>query len=438
MKRSFATLLGLALLGALVPVVALASCAAADTQIRLAGFDADVEGAQVYVAVEGQSPAGSFIAERRGLSCVDEVNSKVDYELVPGTATPPRISVAGGNEGTLTLGAPPRDGGGNDDWRATKNFNVTSAEPNDVQHATIRLQNQTSAGLDQVSLGFPREAPVFVLDGGGSTSINFGLDQYERQESFVLDIPVLRSGPIASSASFNFQITDSGTNPAESEDYDVLTPGPLQFPAGDRVELIKIEMKKDSLSEPDEQFTITLQGTGVGNSAEVDVTIENLSPGSGSLRPTGRLHHPKNKYKYPQNYPWLNEIHIFTASADRDLTVRRAEMSIVKKLKNGRCRWWNGKRFVKQRCIDRRWFSDGIRKPAKDYFLHRLKQRLPLSVGKKSNVAYYEIRARWWDNRRNVSSLRVGRNQNRFDVIKPSLACKKNPYNFRKCKPVKP
>ncbi len=389
MKRSFATLLGLALLAALVPVVALASCAAADTQIRLSGFDADVEGAQVYVAVEGQSPAGSFTAERRGLSCVDELNSKVDYELIPGTAT--SLSVVGGNEGTLTLGAPPRSGGG-DDWRATKNFNVMSAQPNDVQHATIRLQNQTSAGLDQVSLGFPREAPVFVLDGNSSTSINFGLDEYERQESFVLDVPVFRSGLIGSSASFNFEITENGSNPAEPEDYEVLTPGPLQFQAGERVELIKVKMKEDSLSESDEQFTIALQGSGVGNSPEVAVTIQNLS-GGGALRPTGALHHPRHRYKYPQNYPWLNEIHIFTASADQDLTVRGAEMSIVKKLKSGRCRWWNGKRFVRGRCVDRRWFTEGIKHPSKDYFLHRLEQRLPLSVGRKSNVAYYEIHA---------------------------------------------
>jgi len=436
LKRSFATLLGLALLAAPLPVIAIASCAAADTQIRLAGFDSDAEGAQVYVAVNGQSPAGTFTAERRGLSCIDQLDSKVDYELVPGTASPPRISVAGGNEGTLTLAAPPRSGGGDDDWRATKNFNVASTEPNDVQHATIRLHNQTKAGLDQVSLGFPREAPVFVLDGGGSPSINFGLDAYERQESFVLDVPVFRSGSTAGAASFNFDITQSGNDPAEAEDYDVLTPGPLQFAAGERVELIKIKMKEDSSSEPDEQFTITLQGTGVGNSASVDVTIENLN--SGSLRPTGRLHHPRHEYKYPQNYPWLNEIHIFTASADKDLRVKGAEMSISKKLKSGACRWWNGSDFVKQRCVDRRWFTKGIKHPAKDYFLHRLKQKLPVSVGKKSKVAVYEIRARWWDNRNNVSKLRVGANQNRFEVIKPTRACRKNPFNSRKCKPVRP
>jgi hypothetical protein len=438
LKRSFATLIGLALLAAPLPVIAIASCAAADTQVRLAGFESDVEGAQIYIAVEGRSPAaGTFTAERRGLSCVDQLDSRVEYELVPGTASPPQISVVGGSEGTLRLGAPPRSGGGDDDWRATKNFNVASPAPNDVQHATIRLHNQTTAGMDQVSLGFPREAPVFVLDGG-STSINFGLDAYNRQESFVLDVPVFRSGPAESAASFNFEITESGTDHAEPQDYEVLTPGPLQFGENERVELIKIEMKKDTLNESAEQFTIRLQGAGVGNSASVDVTIDSLSPGEAELRPTGRLHHPKHKYKYPQNYPWLNEIHLFTASADRELRVRRAEMSIVKKLKSNACRWWNGSRFVKQRCIDRRWFDEGIKNPAKDYFLHRLKQRLPVSVGKKSNVAYYEIRARWWDNENHVSTLRVGANKNRFDVIKPTKACRDHPFDFRKCKPVRP
>jgi len=438
LKRSFATLLGLALLAALVPVVALASCAAADTQITLTDFDA--QGEQIYVAVEGETPEEAFTAARRGLSCRDNRSVRVDYELVSGTTGPPRIGVANGNQGTLTLNAP---AGGVSE--ASRNFNVGSeAGFHDVQHATLRLQDVGEAGLDQVKLGNPREAPVFVVDDDATaTPFSFGKSSHRRQETFTLGVPVFRSGPANGDASVPFSALGGGADPAETNDYEVHTNSPLEFAAGQRVRVIEIEMRKDTLPEDAEQLTVSLEGGEVSpSSGTTQVTIDNLSPGGGSLRPTGTLHHPKNKYKYPQNYPWLNEIHIFTASADRDLTVRRAEMSIVKKLKgkskNNSCRWWNGKRFVKQRCIDRRWFSDGIKKPAKDYFLHRLKQRLPLSVGKKSDVAYYEIRARWWDNRGNVSSLRVGRNQNRFDVIKPSLACKRNPFNFRKCKPVRP
>ncbi len=218
----------------------------------------------------------------------------------------------------------------------------------------------------------------------------------------------------------------------------MLTDGPLVFGSGERVKVIEIAMRQDSLNESEERFTVNLEGTQASPTMRsTEVTIENLS-GSGSLRPTGLLHHPKHRYKYPQNYPWLNEIHIFTASADKELRVKRAEMSIVKKLKNGTCHWWDGEGFRKQRCIDRRWFSKGIRNPAKDYFLHKIKQRLPISVGKKSKVASYEIRARWRDNDGNTSKLSVGRNQNRFEVIKPSKACRNNPFNFRKCKPVRP
>lgn len=202
------------------------------------------------------------------------------------------------------------------------------------------------------------------------------------------------------------------------------------------MKVIEIEMLADSQPEGDEELTVSLQGEQVGTMGDTKVTIDNLA-GAGSLRPTGRLHHPRHKFKYPQNYPWLREIHIFTRSADRDLTVNRAEMSIVKKMRSGSCRWWNGERFVKQRCIDRRWFR-GIKKRAKDYFLYRVKQKLPLSVGKRSNVANYEIRARWWDDRGNVSKLRVGASQNRFEVIKPTKTCRNSPYNFRKCKPVRP
>lgn len=438
MKRSFATFLGLTLLASLVPVVAIASCAAADTQILLTGFHPDAAGEQFYVAVEGETPE-AFVVDRRGLSCNDELDSRVDYELVSGTASPPRISVAGGDEGTLRLGAPPRSGGGSNDWRATRNFDVGSAQQSDVQHATIRLHNQTKAGLDQVTLGFPRQAPVFVVDVDATeTPFGFGMSTYRRQESFSLGIPVFRSGPASGTAEVDFDVLGIEPNPAQANDYEMLTTGPLQFDPGDRVKVIKIKMNKDFASESDEQLELKLEGDQVGAMGSTEVTIENLSPGSGALRPTGRLHHPKHKYKYPQNYPWLNEIHIFTKSADRELTVKRAEMSIVKKMKNGSCRWWNGERFLNQRCIDRRWFSQGIKRPAKDYFLHRIRQRLPISVGKKSKVASYEIRARWRDNDGNTSKLSVGRNQNRFEVIKPSKACRNNPFNFRKCKPVRP
>ena len=274
-------------------------------------------------------------------------------------------------------------------------------------------------------------------DGDTPTPFSFGMSSYRRQESFSLGIPVFRSGPVASAADVAFEVAGSGSNPAEENDYEVVDQGPLAFAAGERLKVIEIEMLRDTADESDEQLTVRLQGDEVGAMGSTEVTIEDLSPGSGELRPVGRLHHPKNKFKYPQNYPWLNEIHIFTASADRDLVVRRAEMSIAKKLKNGKCGWWNGKHFVRQRCIDRRWFG-GIKRPAKDYFLYRIKQKLPISVGKRSKVSHYEIRARWHDNRGNTSKLRVGKNQNRFEVIKPTKACRNNPFNFRKCKPVRP
>ena len=435
MKRSFATVLGLTLLAALVPVVALASCAAADTQVTLTDFDA--EGEQIYVAVEDENPREAFAAVRRGLSCNDARSVRVDYELVDGTTGPPRVHVEGGDSGSLTLQAPPRSGGGTG-FKATRDFIVDPGSA-DIQHGILRLQDVGEAGLDQVTLGFPRQAPVFVLDDDATpTPFSFGMSSYSRQESFSLGIPVFRSGPVGEAAEITFDVTGSGPNPAEENDYTVVDPGPLEFAAGERVKVIEIEMLKDVASESDQQLTVTLLGDEVGTMRSTEVTIENLSSSGGELRPVGRLHHPKNNFKYPQNYPWLNEIHIFTASADKDLVVRRAEMSISKKLKNGSCRWWNGKGFVKQRCIDRRWFSQGIRRPAKDYFLHKIKQRLPISVGKGSPVNHYEIRARWHDNRGNTSKLRVGRNQNRFEVIKATKACRNNPFNFRKCKPVRP
>ena len=415
----------------------MASCAAADTQITLKNFDAAEE--QIYVAVEGQTPKATFTAVRKGLSCNDELPVRVDYQLLSGTTGPPRLTIEGENQGSLTLQAPPRSGTGSG-FEASRAFNV-AADPGsgDVQHATLRLQNVGQSGLDQVRLGNPSEAPVFVVDDDPtSTPFGFGRSSYRRQESFTLGIPVFRSGSVDAPSSVAFAVSGSGANPAETNDYEVQTPSDLQFDVGERVRVIEIEMLEGIDSDSEEQLTVSLEGQVSPQMSTTDVTIENLNRGSGALRPTGALHHPKHRYKYPQNYPWLNEIHIFTSSADRELTVTRAAMSIVKKLKNDSCRWWTGTGFVKDKCINRRWFTEGIKHPAKDYFLHRLKQRLPVSVGRKTNVAYYEIRASWRDNRGNVSSLRVGKNQNRFDVLRPTLACKNSPFNPRKCKPVRP
>jgi hypothetical protein len=311
--------------------------------------------------------------------------------------------------------------------------------PHPVQRATLTLGEPQTSGPDDPVLGNPHTASVFLVDDDAIRPFSFGSTSHSKQESLTLGVPVFRSGPNTPPDSVDFTIEGSGADEAEPGDYEVLTEGPLVFEDGDRASVIEIEMREDTLPEGDEQLTVSLVGDEVSEEmGTTDISIENLSPGSGELRPTGRLHHPKHNYKYPQNYPWLNEIHLFTASADRDLRVKRAEMSIVKKMKSGGCRWWNGSGFVKQRCIDRRWFTRGIKNPARDYFLHRLKQRLPVSVGRKSNVAYYEIRARWWDNRNNVSKLRVGANNNRFEVIKSTRGCRNHPFNSRKCRPVRP
>jgi len=415
-------------------VVAVASCASAASLITLGGFHPEAPGEHIYVAVEGQNPAEVFSVHRNGARCPgDNAVVRVPFTLSHVTTTPTRLAVNGSSPVNLYPPGTSQPSVDDRDFSATQD-----ATEQPVQRATLTLGNPQTSGPDDPVLGNPRSAPVFLVDDDASQPFSFGMPSYSRQETFTLGIPVFRSGPVTGPASVSFTTEGSGADEAEPSDYEVLTQGPLQFAAGERVKVIKIEMRQDSNPEGDEQFTVSLVGDVNDELGTTNVIIKNLNPGSGSLRPTGRLHHPKHKFRYPQNYPWLNEIHIFTASADRDLKVRRAEMSIVKKLKDGACRWWNGSDFVKQRCIDRRWFTKGIKHPAKDYFLHRLRQKLPVSVGKKSNVAVYEIRARWWDNRNNVSKLRVGASQNRFEVIKPTKACRNNPFNSRKCKPVRP
>jgi hypothetical protein len=71
-----------------------------------------------------------------------------------------------------------------------------------------------------------------------------------------------------------------------------------------------------------------------------------------------------------------------------------------------------------------------------DYFLYKVKEPLPKSVG-KSHVRDYKAWSRWFDASENVSTFRKGANMNLFEVIPGTKACKKNPFG-NKCKPIKP
>jgi len=299
---------------------------------------------------------------------------------------------------------------------------------------------------------------------------------YSRGEFGELWIPVFRAGggngPNPSATTANYQLAPSGDHPATpasgstDNDFRDLTNGTVTFPAtwspnprpfadaleGPRLGWIKVRLYRDFIGEHDETFDVVLTSPNNPDGVTITtVTIEDSDGGPDNeppgdpIHPLGKLHHPKQSFKYPRNYPYLNEIHLFTLNAMKlgrnhpdydDWRVLSADLAIRKRFKSGKCVWWNGRgKFVARGCNQPRWFD--MQRGGEDYFLSRIKNRLPISVGSKSRVKDYKVWSRWFDAQDNESKFRKGANMNRFEVIRGTKACRNNPYGS-KCKPVKP
>jgi hypothetical protein len=284
-------------------------------------------------------------------------------------------------------------------------------------------------------------------------------------------IPVFRAGSSTTATEVDYTLVGSGDHPATKgaagaagTDYTDLTNGTVQFPStpthpplggdtGPRLAWIKIRLNLDKVGEHPETFDVNLVGhNNDGGATSTTFTIldsdgcsDGEPPPCPVFHPKGRLHHPRQDYKYPRNYPYLNEIHLFTQNAkgvgyghpDYEDTWRVlfAELAIRKRFKGGKCVWWTGSRFAEGGCTNQRWFRMK-RGGGEDYFLYKIKDPLPKSVG-KSHVRDYKVWSRWFDASTNVSTFRKGANMNLFEVIAGTKACKKNPFGS-KCKPIKP
>ena len=399
-------------------------CSALITSLSLTGAG----GTFVDYFVATESGGGAFFVWRDGDNCTDGEETRVWYSAQNVTTGPGDLSLT--PQGPINLYAPTDPGSGSNFRRV----DVTTGGPIvGVEKATLRIDRAEHSGQDIPNYIF-KSAPLYVLDTNGAAGFAFGESTLNQREGLTARIPVFRTGPVSSSGSVEFQIEPMGATPGQ--DYTVPSNTSVNFNGTARTGTVSIPIRTDGIKDPGERFRVRLLG-GAGPQSESVVTIVDTT--LEDLRPTGRLHHPKQSFKYPQNYPWLNEIHIFTSSADEvKAPVTRAQLAIRKRLKSGSCAWWNSNGFRRGSCGQTRWFGKNIKNPADNYFKYNVRRKLPVSVGPSSKVADYKIWGRWFDRENRVSSLRKGRNLNEFEVIKPTEACRRNPFNFRKCKPVRP
>ena len=383
--------------------------------------------ADYFVATE--SGGGKFLVWRDGDNCTDGERTRVWYSAHSITTNPGDLSLS--PQGPVDLYAPIDTESGPNFRRV--DISVTGAIVG-VEKARVQIDKADHSGQDIPSYIF-KSAPLYVLDTNGAGGFAFGESTLRGNEGLTVTIPVFRTGPVSASGSVQFEIEPMSATPGE--DYTVPSSTTVNFGGTSRTGNISIPLKTDGLKEGDEQFRVSLDAGGT--QTEITITIADTT--LDDLRPKGRLHHPKQDFKYPQNYPWLNEIHIFTSSVDEvRAPVDKAQLAIRKRWKGGSCAWWSPTGVRRGSCEQQRWFGRGIKNPADNYFKYRLKQKLPISAGSKAKVADYKIWGRWYDREERVSTLRKGRNMNQFEVIKPTSACanKKTRYKSWLCKPIRP
>lgn len=303
----------------------------------------------------------------------------------------------------------------------------------------------TGAERDPPGVGSPAAAPTYIIDDEGPERFSLEpiLDgsqavSYRRGEVSSgggILIPVFRAGPASGPATVSIELGPAGSDPAQpGSDFIRPEPPTITFADNQRIAWVLVKIVNDPLEEEDETFQLSLVDAGDDLNSTVVTILDNDEGGPASGEPPiGRLHHPKDGLKYPQNYPLIREIHVFTRSSDDDFPVFKTELALRKRFKSGRCVWWDGRSFLDGGCGSIRWSERPFRKIAPDFFEYKVKKALPLSVGSRSRVRDYKVWSRWWDQAGRESVLRAGRNVSRFDIIKPC----KHPYNFKKCKPRK-
>jgi hypothetical protein len=395
-------------------------CSALITTVHLTGYHPK---GPFFIATEAEG--GTFKVERGGDNCVDGEWTDVYFSLRAVTTSEGDLSP---ESGRVRLYAP-TDGtepGGDE-----REIDIDVVGDIDgVEKAIVRLDRDEHSGQDD-PVYYNRAAPFYVVDSEAPASVVMGEPTMHINEGLTARIPVFRTGPISGDRTVGFSVVPGTATPGA--DYEEPSSSSVTFSGGSRVEVISVRVLGDDFKEGDENFTVVLDGEGVGAPAETTITIGDLT--ANDLRPTGKLHHPRQNYTYPRNYPWLNEIHIFTKSADEnEFRVNKAQLALRKRWKGGDCAWWHGDGFKRGGCNKVRWFGKGIKNPSRNYFKYNLKKKPSLSVG-ESKVKDYKIWSRWFDDEGRMSILKKGRNMNRFEVMKP---CEGNPYTFKKCKPNRP
>jgi Calx-beta domain-containing protein len=382
-----------------------AGCGDINSAMALGPFHAGTT-PPLFYGTEGGG--GAFNVRWTGFSCGQLIQVTAEYSDVPGSATEPA-------DYSLPQGRTPPvcevgcDPGGN---RQEETIAFALANDPEVETVTETFTVVLSNALGGV-IDAPLSAPFVIVDDEAPTRVSFDDLAASQSETYeALSIPVWLAGP-AVGATIPFTAGSGPSSGATSgTDFTVATPSPLVFAPAERLKFITLLVVNDQLKEADETVQIDLQG-GVSPSTKI-VTIVDNEEGTA---PSSKLHHPRHRWRYPYNDYRLREIHVFTKDEQGGSGVVKVELALRRRMKDGRCGWWNGKRFRRGDCSEQRWLPTKPYEPGFFYY-YRIKALGP-SVG--THTMNYTAYARATDGAGNVEDvLQIRRNRNTFEVKQKS------------------
>ncbi|MGH2711267.1 MAG: Calx-beta domain-containing protein [Actinomycetota bacterium] len=261
----------------------------------------------------------------------------------------------------------------------------------------------------------PQDVPLWIVDSDGLSRASLeSAGPYQQQELFRdIEIPVFRAGDAGAPLSVDYSFAGSSASPAmPGEDFTVLSPQPLVFGPGERLQFIDLAVRADGMAEPTEEATVVITSPSTVDPTDpLSATIEIVDSPGGYALPSSRFHHPRQRLRYPPDDYRLREIHVFTEKGGGGV-VSEAEIAIRMNRKGGVCSWLTGNKFRKGDCGEPRWIpSDGQYEA--DFFYFRLRQLSP----SKGSIRSYTAYSRAIDVAQNAETeMARGRNANTFEV----------------------
>lgn len=295
-----------------------------------------------YWAAEGTN--GTFRITREGHDCDGQL-SRANYAAENDTAT---------NDQDFTLDAD-RTQGLQDPHLGDPFFQDISfpvhadGQPEPVvERAFVQL-----SGFDNAFAGTHTRAPFYFID---NQTIGFAFAEagYSHSEfGPKMPVPVFRGGPATTSQTIDFTVTGSGSNPAVEEENFEVDSKSLTFAAGERVKVIDFSIINNRKPDGNRTFSISLTGQAQQN--ETEITILDAG-GEAPPKPYSRFHHPRQGLKYERDDYRIREMHTF-AFNNGGPEIEWAKFALRKKLRTGRCAWWNGGDFKGGNCSAKKWLQ---------------------------------------------------------------------------------